>query len=134
VKFHNFVSPAANRVKVKIESERPVKLFWASLIVRMDMLITVKSTLKGVQFRTILRSNPLVLADLDGSVIPLVTEAQFDLVAPIYPALERLVFGAHLDNARQAFLEYVLEANRILFERPCADVVAIYFFSSYEPD
>lgn len=40
--------------------------------------------------------------------------AQFDLVAPIYPALERLVFGAHLDNARQAFLKYVLEANRIL--------------------
>jgi SAM-dependent methyltransferase len=55
-----------------------------------------------------------VLVDLYGSANPLVTAAQFDLVAPIYPALERLVFGAHLDNARQAFLKYVLEANRIL--------------------
>jgi hypothetical protein len=44
----------------------------------------------------------------------LVTAAQFGLVAPIYLALERLVFGAHLDNARQAFLKYVLEANLIL--------------------
>ena len=40
--------------------------------------------------------------------------AQFDLVAPIYPALERLVFGAHLDNARQAFVENIIEANRVL--------------------
>jgi ubiquinone/menaquinone biosynthesis C-methylase UbiE len=40
--------------------------------------------------------------------------AQFDLVAPIYPALERLVFGAHLDNARQAFVENIIKANRVL--------------------
>jgi tRNA (cmo5U34)-methyltransferase len=40
--------------------------------------------------------------------------AQFDLVAPIYPALERLVFGMRLDEARQAFSEGILEADRIL--------------------
>src|SRR5215469_10516735 len=40
--------------------------------------------------------------------------AEFDLVAPIYPTLERLVFGAHLDNARQAFVESVIEASRVL--------------------
>lgn len=40
--------------------------------------------------------------------------ARFDLVAPIYPALERFVFGAHLDNARQAFVENIIEANRVL--------------------
>jgi tRNA (cmo5U34)-methyltransferase len=42
------------------------------------------------------------------------TAAQFDLVAPIYPALERLVFGMRLDDARQAFFEEVVEANRVL--------------------
>jgi ubiquinone/menaquinone biosynthesis C-methylase UbiE len=42
------------------------------------------------------------------------TAAQFDLVAPIYPGLERLVFGWCLDDARQAFFEEVLEADRIL--------------------
>jgi ubiquinone/menaquinone biosynthesis C-methylase UbiE len=42
------------------------------------------------------------------------TAAQFDLVAPIYPALERLVFGVRLDDARQAFFEEVLEADRVL--------------------
>jgi ubiquinone/menaquinone biosynthesis C-methylase UbiE len=40
--------------------------------------------------------------------------AQFDLVAPIYPTLERLVFGAHLNNARQAFVENIIEADRVL--------------------
>jgi len=40
--------------------------------------------------------------------------AQFDLVAPIYPALECLVFGMLLDDARQAFFDKVLEADRIL--------------------
>jgi len=40
--------------------------------------------------------------------------ARFDSVAPIYPALERFVFGMRLDDARQAFFGEVLEANRIL--------------------
>ena len=40
--------------------------------------------------------------------------AQFNLVAPIYPALERLVFGSRLDDARQAFFEEALKANRVL--------------------
>lgn len=40
--------------------------------------------------------------------------AQFDLVAPIYPALERLVFGVRLDDARKAFFEEVVEADRVL--------------------
>lgn len=42
------------------------------------------------------------------------TTAQFNFVAPIYPALEHLVFGSHLDDARQAFFEDVLKANRVL--------------------
>ena len=42
------------------------------------------------------------------------TAAQFDLVAPIYPVLEHLVFGLRLDEARQAFSEEVLEADRVL--------------------
>ncbi|MBV9875827.1 MAG: class I SAM-dependent methyltransferase [Verrucomicrobia bacterium] len=42
------------------------------------------------------------------------TTAQFDLVARIYPALERLVFGVRLDNARKAFFEEVLDADRVL--------------------
>jgi len=42
------------------------------------------------------------------------TAAQFDLVAPIYPGLEHLVFGARLDDARQAFFEEVRGADRIL--------------------
>ena len=42
------------------------------------------------------------------------TGAQFDLVAPIYPALERLVFGVRLDDARQAFFKEALEADRVL--------------------
>jgi tRNA (cmo5U34)-methyltransferase len=40
--------------------------------------------------------------------------AQFDLVARIYPALERLVFGAHLERARGAFFEVVAQADRVL--------------------
>jgi hypothetical protein len=40
--------------------------------------------------------------------------AQFDLVAPIYPTLDRLVFGVRLDDARQAFFEEVLEADQVL--------------------
>lgn len=42
------------------------------------------------------------------------TAAQFDLVASIYPALERLVFGMRLDDARQAFFGQILEADRVL--------------------
>jgi ubiquinone/menaquinone biosynthesis C-methylase UbiE len=39
---------------------------------------------------------------------------QFDLVAPFYPALERCVFGSRLDEARQAFYDCALQADRIL--------------------
>lgn len=42
------------------------------------------------------------------------TRAQFDLVAPLYPTLERLVFGVHLDDARRAFIDDVLKADRAL--------------------
>jgi tRNA (cmo5U34)-methyltransferase len=42
------------------------------------------------------------------------TTAQFDLVAPFYPGLERLVFGKHLDDARQTFLLAILKANQVL--------------------
>jgi ubiquinone/menaquinone biosynthesis C-methylase UbiE len=42
------------------------------------------------------------------------SKSQFNFVAPIYPALEHLVFGSHLDDARQAFFEDVLKANRVL--------------------
>ncbi|HEX6566732.1 MAG TPA: class I SAM-dependent methyltransferase [Chthoniobacterales bacterium] len=42
------------------------------------------------------------------------TTIQFDLVARIYPALERLVFGMRLDHARKAFFEEVLDADRVL--------------------
>jgi len=42
------------------------------------------------------------------------TAAPFDLVAPIYPALERLVFGLRLTEARKAFFDRVLEADRVL--------------------
>jgi ubiquinone/menaquinone biosynthesis C-methylase UbiE len=50
----------------------------------------------------------------DNSMSSSQTGAKFDLVAPIYPVLERLVFGSHLDEARQAFFDEVLEADRIL--------------------
>ena len=39
---------------------------------------------------------------------------EFDLVAPFYPGLERLVFGTHLNNARQTFLLEILKANQVL--------------------
>jgi ubiquinone/menaquinone biosynthesis C-methylase UbiE len=42
------------------------------------------------------------------------TTAEFDLVAPFYPGLERLVFGTHLNDARQAFLLEILKANQVL--------------------
>ena len=38
----------------------------------------------------------------------------FDLVAPFYPRLERLVFGTHLDEARQTFLSAILKAKQLL--------------------
>ena len=40
--------------------------------------------------------------------------ANFDLIAPFYPILERLVFKAGLDEARRSFFDVVLEANRVL--------------------
>lgn len=40
--------------------------------------------------------------------------ANFDLIAPFYPILERLVFKAKLDEARRSFFDVVLEANRVL--------------------
>jgi tRNA (cmo5U34)-methyltransferase len=40
--------------------------------------------------------------------------AQFDLLARIYPTLERLVFGARLERARRAFLEFVAQAECVL--------------------
>jgi ubiquinone/menaquinone biosynthesis C-methylase UbiE len=40
--------------------------------------------------------------------------AEFDLVAPFYPGLERLVFGTRLDHARQTFLFEILKANQVL--------------------
>jgi hypothetical protein len=40
------------------------------------------------------------------------TGAQFDLVAPIYPALERLVFGVRLDDVQQAFFKETLRRTR----------------------
>jgi tRNA (cmo5U34)-methyltransferase len=42
------------------------------------------------------------------------TTADFDLVAPFYPGLERLVFGTRLDDARQTFLLEILKANQVL--------------------
>jgi tRNA (cmo5U34)-methyltransferase len=42
------------------------------------------------------------------------TTADFDLVAPFYPGLERLIFGTHLDDARQTFLLEILRANQVL--------------------
>ena len=39
---------------------------------------------------------------------------QFDLVAPLYPLLERCVFGSRLDRARQAFFDAIVQADRIL--------------------
>ena len=35
-------------------------------------------------------------------------------MAPIYPALERLVFGVRLDDAWRAFFKEILEADRVL--------------------
>lgn len=42
------------------------------------------------------------------------TTADFDLVAPFYPGLERVVFGTRLDDARQTFLLAILKANQVL--------------------
>jgi tRNA (cmo5U34)-methyltransferase len=42
------------------------------------------------------------------------TTADFDLVAPFYPRLERLIFGTHLDDARQTFILEILRANQVL--------------------
>src|SRR6202008_411021 len=39
---------------------------------------------------------------------------RFDLVAPLYPALEQCVFGSHLNRARRAFFDAVVQADRIL--------------------
>jgi tRNA (cmo5U34)-methyltransferase len=39
---------------------------------------------------------------------------QFDPVAPFYPVLEQCVFGSHLNRARHAFFDRVVEADRIL--------------------
>jgi tRNA (cmo5U34)-methyltransferase len=41
-------------------------------------------------------------------------DSRYNLVARFYPALERCVFGFHLEIARQAFLERVLPANSVL--------------------
>ena len=42
------------------------------------------------------------------------TTADFNLVAPFYPGLERLIFGTQLDDARQTFLLEILKANQVL--------------------
>jgi ubiquinone/menaquinone biosynthesis C-methylase UbiE len=39
---------------------------------------------------------------------------RFDLIAPLYPALEQCVFGSHLNRARRAFFDAVVQADRIL--------------------
>jgi ubiquinone/menaquinone biosynthesis C-methylase UbiE len=39
---------------------------------------------------------------------------RFDLVAPLYPALEQCVFGSHLNRARRAFFDAIVQADRIL--------------------
>ena len=39
---------------------------------------------------------------------------QFDPVAPFYPVLEQCVFGSHLNAAREAFFDAVVEADQIL--------------------
>jgi tRNA (cmo5U34)-methyltransferase len=41
-------------------------------------------------------------------------DAKFGLIAPFYQALERCIFGWHLDGARQAFPDDAVLANRIL--------------------
>jgi ubiquinone/menaquinone biosynthesis C-methylase UbiE len=41
-------------------------------------------------------------------------DSNYDLVAKFYPALERCVFGFHLENARQAFYEAALQTERVL--------------------
>jgi ubiquinone/menaquinone biosynthesis C-methylase UbiE len=42
------------------------------------------------------------------------SSGNFDLVARFYPALEWLVFQGQLNQARQAFIDVVLQANRVL--------------------
>ena len=42
------------------------------------------------------------------------TRARLDLVARFYPALERLVFGARLDLARNAFLSRIIREHHLL--------------------
>ncbi|HYZ73409.1 MAG TPA: class I SAM-dependent methyltransferase [Chthoniobacterales bacterium] len=39
---------------------------------------------------------------------------RFDLIAPLYPVLEQCVFGSHLNRARRAFVDAVVQADRIL--------------------
>jgi ubiquinone/menaquinone biosynthesis C-methylase UbiE len=93
VKFHNFVCPNSHR-------ERTIgfkRVFFFS-----------------VELPRSIRMIPLDMEIRGDSPPGWQTTAQFDLVAPIYPALERLVFGLRLDEARQAFLEHVLEADRVL--------------------
>jgi ubiquinone/menaquinone biosynthesis C-methylase UbiE len=54
--------------------------------------------------------NPVSLAVLDLSM----KRTQLELVARFYPALERLVFGARLDLARNAFLIRIIRAHHLL--------------------
>jgi ubiquinone/menaquinone biosynthesis C-methylase UbiE len=42
------------------------------------------------------------------------SDPQFDLVAPLYPLLERCVFGSRLNRARLAFFDAIVPADRIL--------------------
>jgi SAM-dependent methyltransferase len=42
------------------------------------------------------------------------SQNQFDLIAPLYPALEQCVFGSQLNRARRAFFDAVVQADRIL--------------------
>jgi len=53
----------------------------------------------------------LPMVDNDAALSP---DAKFGLIAPFYRALERCVFGSHLDAARQAFPDDAVLANRIL--------------------
>jgi len=44
----------------------------------------------------------------------LYSDSNYDLIARFYPALERCVFGIHLEKARQAFYEASLQSERVL--------------------
>jgi len=93
VKFYNFVCPLPPAL-FTVEFKRVVAFF-------LETARTITMAPLDMEITSRRRRAPQ-------------TAAQFDLVARIYPALERLVFGLRLDDARKAFFEEVVEADRVL--------------------